>query len=90
MRGVAVVLGALITLTISGGAVAAMSADLRQVVTQAQAREMAAHQTVDPVWFGGDLAPIIVEAAPAARSREVVRQAPRVRVAPRVGVVRIG
>jgi len=93
MRGVAAMLGTVITLAISSAAVGAMTADLRVVASRAAARETALHQTLDPVWLGGELAPIVVEAAPLGKGkaeRAGVRPAPRPRSAPRVTTIRIG
>jgi hypothetical protein len=91
MRGVAAMLGTVITLAISSAAVGAMTADLRVVASRASARETALHQTLDPVWFGGELAPILVEAAPLGRGRATaLRPTPRPRSAPRVTTLRIG
>jgi hypothetical protein len=92
MRGTAAMLGTLITLTIGTAAVAAMTADMRVVAQRAEARETAMHAMIDPVWLGGELTPIVVEAAPETpmRSpREAVRQAPRARALPRAGTTRI-
>jgi len=93
MRGAAAMLGTLITLAIGTTAVAAMTADLRVVASRAAARETALHESQDPVWFGGELTPIVVEASPVLPgrpSREAARQVPRPRAAPRVATLRIG
>lgn len=93
MRGVAAVLGTVITLAISSAAVGAMTADLRVVASRAAARETVLHQVLDPVWLGGELTPIVVEAAPLGKDkmgRAAVRPVPRPRSAPRVTTVRIG
>jgi hypothetical protein len=85
-------LGTLITLTIATAAVGAMTADMRLVARRAEARETALHNTLDPVWLGGELTPIVVEASPATvqpAPREAARQAPRVRSLPRSATVRI-
>lgn len=89
MRGMAAMLGTLITLTLGTAAVAAMTADMRVVARRAEARETALHETMDPIWLGGELTPIVVEAAPANRSpREAARQAPRARSVTRVQTLR--
>jgi hypothetical protein len=77
MRGASVVLGGLITLTIAFGTQAAMSSDLRNAVRNVEQRESAVHRTLDPVWFGGELAPVVVEVAPLKAPPAAARMAPR-------------
>jgi len=94
MRGAAAMLGAAITFAIGAAAVGAMTVDLRDVANRAAARETTIHETFDPVWLGGELTPIVVEAAPSpgkqGGTREAVRQVPRRRSAPRTTTLRIG
>jgi hypothetical protein len=92
MRGVAAMLGTVITLAISAAAVTAMTVDLRDVASRATAREVAMHQELDRVWLGGELTPIVVQAAPLGQvaERAAVRPAPRPRSIPRTTTVRIG
>jgi hypothetical protein len=92
MRVTAALLGTLITLTLTTAAVGAMTADMRLVARRAEARETALHATMDPVWLGGELTPIVVEAKPGAvqpAPHEAARQAPRVRSLPRSQTLRI-
>jgi hypothetical protein len=77
MRGASVVLGALITLTIAVGTQAAMSSDLRNASRSIEQREGALHRALDPVWFGGELAPVVVEVAPLKAPRAAARATPR-------------
>jgi hypothetical protein len=85
-------LATLITLSIGTAAVAAMSADMRLVASRAEARASALHATLDPVWFGGELSPIVVEASPAPSGRAprpAARQEQRFRAAPRAATLRV-
>lgn len=81
MRGASVILGTLITLTILGAAQTAMVADLRAVASRDSERESAVHQWLDPVWYGGELPPVVVEVAPTKRPTATARMAPRNRAA---------
>ena len=77
MRGASVVLGSLITLTIAFGTQAAMSADLRKAVRNVEQHEGAFHRALDPVWYGGELTPVVVEVAPLKAPPAAARMVPR-------------
>jgi len=81
MRGASVVLATLITLTIAAAAQAAMAADMRVAADRAAARESAVHQALDPVWYGGELTPVVVEVAPGKAPQATARMVPRSRAA---------
>lgn len=91
MRGASLLMGTLITLTIAAASQAAMSADLRVAAGRSAARESALHQALDPVWYGGELPPIVVEVAPDKAPAVTARIVPGQRVArvPRGGTSRI-
>jgi hypothetical protein len=80
MRGASVILGTLITLTIAVGTQAAMVADLRVAGLRASARETVLHRTLDTVWYGGELPPVVVEVAPLKAPPATAGIAPRSRV----------
>lgn len=85
MRGAAVVFGTLITLTIALGTQAAMSAELRKASVRVAERESVLERVLDPVWYGGELPPIVVEVAPLKASKAppaAARMAPRPSTAP--------
>jgi hypothetical protein len=85
MRGAAVVFGTLITVTIALGTQAAMSAELRKASDRVAERESVLQRVLDPVWYGGELPPIVVEVAPVKGSQApstAARMAPRPRTAP--------
>ena len=87
MRGAAVVFGTLITLTIALGTQAAMSAELRKAGERVAEREGVLQRVLDPVWYGGELPPIVVEVAPLKASKApppsaAARMAPRPRTTP--------
>ena len=80
MRGAAVVFGTLITLTVALGTQAAMSVELRKAADRVAERESVLHRVLDPVWYGGELPPIVVEVAPPKASKTpsaTARMAPR-------------
>jgi hypothetical protein len=77
MRGASVILGTLITLTIVAASQAAMVADLRAAAGRAAERDYAAHQAVDPVWYGGQLPPVVVEVAPGKAPAATAHMVPR-------------
>ena len=77
MRGASVVLGTLITLTIAFGTQAAMSSDLQRAAQSLAVREGAFHRALDPVWNGGELPPVVVEATPLKAPPATARLAPR-------------
>lgn len=83
MRGASVLFGTLITLTIVGASHAAIAADLRVAASRAWERENAAHQSLDRVWYGGELAPVVVEVAPEKAPAATARMVPRNRAAVR-------
>ena len=72
-------MGTLITLTIAVAAQTAMSADMRVAASRAYAREGAVHRALDPVWYGGELAPVVVEVAPHKAPAAAARMLPRQR-----------
>jgi hypothetical protein len=87
----AVLVGAAITLAIGAAAQAAMVADFRSAAQRAELRQSTLHQVLDPVWYGGELAPIKVEVAPAeARPATAARRAPRPRPRPAPPVTSAG
>jgi hypothetical protein len=77
MRGASVVLGSLITLTIAFGTQAAMSSDLRNAIRNVEQREGTFHRALDPVWYGGELTPVVVEVAPLKAPPAAARMVPR-------------
>ena len=85
MRGASVVLGTLITLTIAMGTQAAMVTDLRVAVNRASDRETVLDRTLDTVWYGGELPPVVVEVAPLKAPPAAAGLVPHTR-----GVVRSG
>jgi hypothetical protein len=92
MRGASLMLGTLITLTIAAASQAAMVADFRAAAGRAAVREQAVHQTVDPVWYGGQLPPVVVEVAPTKAPAATAHLVPRNRAvarAPRAVPARI-
>lgn len=77
MRGASVILGTLITLTILVGTQAAMSADLRNATRNVERSAGVLHRALDPVWYGGELAPVVVEVAPLKAPPADARVSPR-------------
>jgi hypothetical protein len=62
MRWTAVLLAGVITVTIGTAALGAMTADFQSVASRGLARESKHQRLLDPVWYGGVLAPVVVEA----------------------------
>jgi hypothetical protein len=83
MRGASLALGTLITLTIAAAAQAAMAADMQAAASRAAQRESAVHQALDPVWFGGELPPVVVEVVPSRVPAATARMVPPHRAASR-------
>lgn len=84
MRGASLFFGTLITLTIAAAAQAAMTADMRVAASRAAQRESAVHQALDPVWYGGELPPVVVEVVPGKAPAATARMVPPHRAATRV------
>lgn len=72
MRGYALLLGTCLTLAYGFAAQAAMVADRNGVVRRLTGNEEVA-EVQTPVWYGGTLAPITVQALGPASSDRVVR-----------------
>lgn len=81
-------------MTIGTAAMGAMTADIRSVASRGIARESALHRALDPVWYGGVLTPVVVEAqagTAALGNRRVPTPARTVRApAARIASRRIG
>jgi hypothetical protein len=82
-------------LAIGTVAAGAMSVDFRLSASRMAARETALHQILDPVWYGGQLTPIVVQAAPVGEPSATLRAEPRsrpgnARAVPRPAPAKIG